>query len=386
MVLPFVNHTRNKDYDFLSKDLAVFVLSELNALGTVVVFSNEMETPSNLDPTRKYFFICQEDFRRELVVSSMEERTNVIQAKLDQSDYVVKGRFDPSPIKGDDETWVFGIILSNTVSHSVRCSYKERFPYKRILDYQSELTEKLKRSLNGGQGFVLEVTSSEERTEVYLGDQYMGYAPVKIFLPFMTNSISLKKEGYASTKHVYVLEQGKYQSLSLDVVMEKDFSSRTFSLMTHPSGQRVYLNERYIGLSPVRNFSTYFSQAILYVSSSNHNYNHEYVKADFNRNSIYHISMRQEKKEKSFLSNRRLAWGSFWLGSAVLAGSIYYFMDAAYYSKLSALRQASDPRWEADRIRGQESFSTGFFIALSSIPCYAGTLFFTIRMSDEKDW
>lgn len=380
-VLPFSNRTPNKNYSFLSKDLAVFFRSELKALGSVLVRTQEIERPLDLDPNITYKFTYPQDWNRILVVS--ENDTNRESGVMEESDYVVRGDFKAASKLKDEETWIFRIVLSNTVSRKVRLAYEERVPYKRALDHHFAMTEKLKRELNGGNGILLKIRSGEDQSEVLINGVFKGFAEMDLFLSHATNRVVVQKNGYRTFSRTYRMSDSNGKSLELDVKLERDSNPRMFNFFTFPSGQKVYLNEQFVGISPVKDYETALSQGVVYVESSN--YRSYYAHSDLSK-SLFPVMLKKEGKTNRFFSNRNLAWASFWTGCAVLGAGVYYQMESGYHSRLSALRAPWDTRRWEDYERSENSAARASWFFLSSVPFYALTIHFTIRLSDEKDW
>ena len=380
VVMPLKNLSGNKDYDFLEKDLRIFIASEMKIFGTVIIRTDDISKPTNLPPGVSRKLVFNPDLKRRLILPDINTFTNSNNPILEDSDYVISGSFSGAHKKKEDLDWIFTIELSNTRSLKKEHVSKISLPYRHVLEYSAELTQPLKKYLNRGAGGNIRIISSNERTEVYSGNNYIGYAPVSYFLRDPTNILVFKKEACTTVTNIVMRSEVSTQMPQINVVLKKITTSHLISITSSPKGCRAYLNEKFMGITPLAGFPAEGSDAILFVTRSN--YRSAFMKADLGQNRDFHFAL---KSEDSFrhprFSNKSMAWNSFFVGTAFLCGSLYYFWQSEYYNKLYALNPSQSSIDKYNR-----NSTIGSIILLSAIPFFGATFYFTVRASDEKDW
>ena len=94
---------------------------------------------------------------------------------------------------------------------------------------------------------VLNIVSNPLKAQVYINGKYIGVTPLNISLPSGTYEIELTKEKYERFNATVILYPGEQRSLVVNLTPNYGF----ISVYSTPSGARVYIDNTYIGKTPI---------------------------------------------------------------------------------------------------------------------------------------
>jgi len=287
-------------------------------------------------------------------------------------DYTITGYYSVQ----NKDIWLFHLELYNATQKKI--VYKKNFvkSQKEILDSIPQLTMGLKQFLNKKQGRNVTIKIKQSFTMVFQNTDFLGYAPITFFLTSKTNFLSFQKFGYM-TKQTNLILSEKLPS-QIFISLNTNQSDKKISIKTKPNNAKIYINENFVGFSPV---SYYPKKKSFLLTVSKSNYKNIIHKINLTKDKNLFLTLKSTNQTKPFLSNTKWSWIMFSLATACLGYSIYNGMQYEYYHRLYNLN--FKPQNEILANSYYDRFAFGF---LGSMPFFGGVLYFNIKSNNEKDW
>jgi len=287
-------------------------------------------------------------------------------------DYIIKGHYS---IQNKD-MWLFHLELYNALQKKI--VYKKNFikSQKKILDSIPQFTMGLKQFFNKNQGRNLTITTRQSFTKVFQNTEFLGYTPITCFLTDKTNFLSFQKFGYI-TKQTNLILSDKLPS-KIFVSLNTNQPNKKIFVKTKPNNAKIYINENFVGFSPV---SYYPQKKSFLLTVSKSNYKNIIRKINLAKDKNLFFTLKSTNQTTPFLSNTKWSWIMFSLATACLGYSIYNGMQYEYYHRLYNLNFS--PQNEILANSYYDRFAFGF---LGSMPFFGGVLYFNIKANNEKDW
>jgi len=372
-VLPLQNRSGRKEFDYLSSSLSLFLSEDLKNQRTVTIETAEIERPVL---TNRRVLIRTSDLsnlRRRLVVVRLSSNS----AASTNVDYLLKGSFGPRT----NDLWWFRLDLVSR-KLGVVLSYTQAADQRSVLDDIPFLTERLKSYLitrrpRSSAGRLILFQSADDFTAVRTIDgpdetRFLGYAPLYFFL-----------EG----DRIFTFELDGFRTLATNIRTSDGLSTYSISLRqaldrhkltvrTLPPGASVYLDEVFLGDSPVEREILAVDRAVLSVVVSNRAVLVRRISVDRDRRFSFDLTTRN-RPNRGLFSNRNLAWISLFTGAAVVGYGVWNQIRADTQDQLSPGLRTASPG-------ALRSIASWAFVG--SVPIFGLTVLFSARYSDEKDW
>jgi len=114
----------------------------------------------------------------------------------------------------------------------------------------------------------LEIESSPKAADMYLDGKYKGTTPLKIDKVYSgPHTLRLQKELYKSWETSINIEDAK--TISINQKLEEDFG--VLSFLSKPDGSKISIDDKYIGLTPLKDFRVAKGVHNIKIEKSNHN-------------------------------------------------------------------------------------------------------------------
>lgn len=94
----------------------------------------------------------------------------------------------------------------------------------------------------------LEISSSPNSAKIYLNNVELGLTPITVNLDKTLNNVILKKQGYKDRNTQYYVENNDKSKIKYTLEVAEDI----ISLTTDPSSASIFLNDEYVGISPLK--------------------------------------------------------------------------------------------------------------------------------------
>jgi len=420
-VLPAFNKSKLKEFDFMSSALSLFIADDLKNMDTVTISTLEIERPmltnrrSCLSPSDR------SNLRRRLVVVAPASNFALLTPQGPTNvDYLVKETYG----RRTNDIWWFRIDLVSQRMGPL-LSYTQTADLRTVLDRVPFLTERLKRFLLAGHagygstgrdtsdagrkpdpvsGRMIQLLCDQELTSVkainrddpwtadasgsghdgsgYGGAangrpgvtaRFLGYAPVHYFLTTDGQVFSFEKEGYRT---VFTNIGFSSAASTYEISLREAVDRYRLKVRTVPPGAAVYLNEVFLGLSPVDKVLLPANAAVLSVAVSNRPVFLRRISLDRDRAFSFNMADRA-RPDKGLFSYRNLTWASFIAGVAVIGYGVWNLAEAERQRRISVAHRTGDPAVLENR---------GYWIFAGSIPFFSLTVWFGVKHSDSKDW
>jgi hypothetical protein len=95
--------------------------------------------------------------------------------------------------------------------------------------------------------YQLSIATNPSSADVYIDNRYVGRSPLNLTLEEGTKNLRIERSGYETYYETFVLDR----SLSKNISLKKIAASYQLSLITNPSGADVYIDNTYMGRSPL---------------------------------------------------------------------------------------------------------------------------------------
>jgi hypothetical protein len=377
-VLPIENRTANRDFNYLTMSLKVMITSDLKDLRKITIDPADIPVPHlKVKPGTR--FTNSTNMTRRIAVLENYSLTNLHQsaslsntANALQADYLVFGHYQP--FKND--TWLFHLGLYSQARNLTIYTMSLTNNSKTILENIPQLTSGLLEKLTGEKIKNVIIQSSPTNAEVRRNDSFLGYTPLLVHFWPDAGPLTIAKEGYGT--------------IETDITPDKDLAFMKFDLIekppshylnifSEPAGAKVYIEEKYAGLTPLRHFPVDEGQAVIFLAKSN--YRNLYRKTDLGLSDVLNFHLMKNPKPNPLFTNKNAAW-IFGIAGLVAAGFAIYNdamaqEDARAYS-LSRAQTYAD-QFAIHQARASDA-------VYAAIPMVSLTILFTIRYNNEKDW
>jgi len=95
--------------------------------------------------------------------------------------------------------------------------------------------------------YQLSIATNPSSADVYIDNRYVGRSPLNLTLEEGTKSLRIERSGYETYYETFLLDR----SLSKNITLKKIATNYQLSLITNPSGADVYIDNTYMGRSPL---------------------------------------------------------------------------------------------------------------------------------------
>jgi hypothetical protein len=95
--------------------------------------------------------------------------------------------------------------------------------------------------------YQLSLTTNPSAADIYIDNRYMGRSPLTVTLEEGTKNLRVEKAGYETYTETFVLNR----SMSKTVTLKTQVRNFQLSLVTNPSAADIYIDNRYMGRSPL---------------------------------------------------------------------------------------------------------------------------------------
>lgn len=372
MCLPFRNQTKNEAFNYLGDSLQTLILDDLKSLKYIYLSTKDI-----LKPKINTNYTYSSNFRRKLVV--IESLTNTKKVRNlstfcsnHEIDYIIKGYYSVQ----NKNMWRFHLELYNAVQKQI--IYETNFikTQKKILASIPQFTMGLKKILNKKQGRNVTIKIKQSFTMVFQNADFVGYTPITIFLTQKTNHLSFQKKNYITKQTNLILSDTLPPEFF--ITLNTNRPEKKISIKTKPNNAKIYIDENFVGFSPV---SYYPQEKSFLLTVSKSNYKNIIRKITLTKNKNFFLTLKSTNQTKPFLSNTKWSWIMFSLATACLGYSIYNGMQYEYYHRLYNLNFIPQ-----NEILANTYYDRFGFGLLGSMPFFGGVLYFNIKSNNEKDW
>lgn len=360
-VRPFINANSPDPFYYLSSSFQVFSLAELGRLRFCTVRTSSIQGPTNLPPD--HFPVLEKS------TNPLRSLVCVSEAVARSPDFVLYGTYTAYESgKGS-----LNVVLSNVLERRIEKKYVRSFDPFLVLDEMPSVLQPVAESLTGQKGKILLLDSQEKLVEVVQDKEFLGFTPLSLFVRESGVDLEFRKKGFRSirTRLNSDLPGNEWVLPPLDPLKTIPFTVRTF-----PPRAGIYLDEIYLGRSPLKKVSVFPGDYILHISKSN--YRSVTRKISLPAASPLSVHMPSPQRTTGFFTPERLAWTSFSLGICFLGYSLYHSMQAEYLNRKNT-DQVYDRKIDLHQTKA--SWGIGF-----TVPCLVLTLSFNFRHSNSRDW
>lgn len=95
--------------------------------------------------------------------------------------------------------------------------------------------------------YQLSIATNPSSADVYIDNRYVGRSPLNLTLEEGTKSLRIERSGYETYYETFVLDR----SLSKNITLKAIVTNYQLSLITNPSSADVYIDNTYMGRSPL---------------------------------------------------------------------------------------------------------------------------------------